>query len=81
MCACGCKKKSVIPVQPAPPIQPAPPPEPVPPQPTTAPQARVIIRENRINNVPPRPKPHQNPQREVDILVDKLQLITNQRQI
>lgn len=71
---CGCKKKHVIPVQPGPPSKPLAPP---PPQPTTAPKAHVVIREGTaIRPVVLPPKPLQQPQKELDRLLDKLRMIT-----
>lgn len=67
---CGCKKKQLVPPQPEPPKSA---PLPPPPAPTTAPKAHVVIREGRPV------LSYQQPQKEVNRIVDKLRAIRNRR--
>jgi hypothetical protein len=62
---CGCKKKVIIPPQPAQPAPPVPAP------------AKVVLRESVPPPVHP-PKPLEPPQNEVNRIVEKLNSITNQ---
>jgi hypothetical protein len=59
--ACGCKKKNIVPPQPAPPA------------PVAAP-AKVVLKESVPPSIHP-PKPLESQQDEVDRIVDKLNSI------
>jgi len=63
---CNCKKKQLVPPQPAQPVQ------------TTAP-VKVVLKENISSPIRP-PKPLEVHQDEVNRIVNKLNFITSQKQ-